>query len=1148
MAKYEKQNFADGQVLYAAQLEKIEDAIIDAQSATIEIDRSLTYSGKAADAATVGIRLKELENSIGQSESTTDISLPNYWLNLFNKRIPCVRKALMNAGWNKSSFLWYHDSHWQGNSRRSPQLLTHLNKKVPINKTNYGGDITLDELKELEKLDYLWDWRTMIRNIPNHHSVPGNHDDCNETESNGQWWSLQDVYAYLLGPEETPWVQQGNGLYYYIDNNAEHTRYIYLDTATSLGTIGNTSTNQQLSWLQSTLKNTPENWHIVAIAHIWKNYRSVTVDGINYYYTDKDWSSDANKWYGQKALQEFGLYNAREDDYVNCKAKVEFCIGGHTHWDADYVYEYNQIKIPVILTTSDALSHRFPLEETDDTMDDYGATVWTGNLDRETANALGTVNEAAVDAIIADYDNNYVSIIRFGRGTSRKVWLDCREPIHELIEDIEVDELPDSNYLNLLATVGYTKNSYVSTSNNGILKNNNHHDTTGLIKVKPGDNIYFANLDFYHPTDEAAVEWDKVGIYCYDEQQNLVSSNFFARGTNEMPESWQPKLGYDGDIAQFTLPTMEKSYSYIRITACEIRDISVITLNEWLELDGTTPPPEIDPEEPDSDNTENDSNDYTRVALIGKFHNLIKTAISDNTSGYVNNQVITDTGDIVSISNWDTTGYISVKKGDIVRLHAVQFTAPTTYAGTNYARIWLMNSNKEIITSSPLLTRGTTGGEWTLQVTTDNTNINDIVQFTIPTGSTYENVAYMRIVAKDIRGDSIITVNQIIDIADDIVEDYSSVAPADSTNVLRTAYSSLKDFTYDLSTDMWNPPANVEYLNNNWGYVQNKRRSSSAANVNIADSLTSSSGEGWDATGVFLARMGTIVKLENIIFNDMLNPNASVRRGAFMWGDNRYLDEVFPGDTDWKDNCTTLGALTGGGYNILEDTNSSYPNPMNIKVNYTPIFDEYGDLVQFTMPRSISSNNYFIALVADRITKDSKITTKTIKDEFPDGYPDRGLLSKAYYYKITGNTNSDSPERGAERGFNAGRGYVNNAICKIVGNPGEAGYLNYDLYMPGWSVTGYLPVTAGTAATLALNNIKVLDTTKTNHAAIYLFDANFNHIHTETLTEAKVGNFIAAVENNDITKLTYPVATYSNVAYIRIAAADINPNSTITLE
>ena len=1136
MAKYEKQNFADGQVLYAAQLEKIEDAIIDAQSATIEIDRSLTYSGKAADAATVGIRLKELENSIGQSENTTDIFLPNYWLNLFNKRIPCVRKALMNAGWNKSSFLWYHDSHWQSNSRRSPQLLKYLGKKVPINKTNFGGDITEFETKELEKLDYLWDWRTMIRDIPNHHSVPGNHDDCNAEEADGIWWSQKDIYSYLIGPEETPLLQQGEGLYYYIDNNAEHTRYIYLDTATKFGNILNNE--KQKNWLKNTLLTTPNNWHIVAVGHIWLTYGNQD----NKYYANNTWPGGAGF-----ALEQFALYNGRKSNYTACTGKVEFCIGGHTHWDADYIYEYENIKIPIILTTSDAMSHRKVLEETDSTMKDYATTVWEIGLNKESANALGTVNEAAVDAIIADYDNNYVSIIRFGRGTSRKVWLDCREPIHELIEDTEVDELPDSNYLNLLTTVGYTKNSYVSTSSNGILKNNNHHDTTGLIKVKPGDNIYFANLDFYHPVDEA-VEWDKVGIYCYDEQQNLVSSNFFARGTNEMPESWQPKLGYDGDIAQFTLPTMEKSYSYIRITACEIRDISVITLNEWLELDGTTPPPEIDPEEPDSDNTENDSNDYTRVALIGKFHNLIKTAISDNTSGYVNNQVITDTGDIVSINNWDITGYISVKKGDIVRLHAVQFTAPTTYAGTNYARIWLMNSNKEIITSSPLLTRGTTGGEWTLQVTTDNTNINDIVQFTIPTDSTYENVAYMRIVAKDIRGDSIITVNQIIDIADDIVEDYSSVAPADSTNVLRTAYSSLKDFTYDLSTDMWNPPANVEYLNNNWGYVQNKRRSSSAANVNIADSLTSSSGEGWDATGVFLARMGTIVKLENIIFNDMLNPNASVRRGAFMWGDNRYLDEVFPGDTDWKDNCTTLGALTGGGYNILEDTNSSYPNPMNIKVNYTPIFDEYGDLVQFTMPRSISSNNYFIALVADRITKDSKITTKTIKDEFPDGYPDRGLLSKAYYYKITGNTNSDSPERGAERGFNAGRGYVNNAICKIVGNPGEAGYLNYDLYMPGWSVTGYLPVTAGTAATLALNNIKVLDTTKTNHAAIYLFDANFNHIHTETLTEAKVGNFIAAVENNDITKLTYPVATYSNVAYIRIAAADINPNSTITLE
>jgi hypothetical protein len=128
-------------------------------------------------------------------------NLPNYWYDLINRRLPQVRKALMNAGWNKSAFFWYHDSHWQNNSGRSPEILKYLQYKTPINKTNYGGDITDLEQEDLSKLDYLWSWRQLLNGVNNHHSVAGNHDDCNSSKGNGQWWSLSDVYAYLLGPE-----------------------------------------------------------------------------------------------------------------------------------------------------------------------------------------------------------------------------------------------------------------------------------------------------------------------------------------------------------------------------------------------------------------------------------------------------------------------------------------------------------------------------------------------------------------------------------------------------------------------------------------------------------------------------------------------------------------------------------------------------------------------------------------------------------------------------------------------------------------------------------------------------------------------------------------------------------------------------------
>ena len=76
--------------------------------------------------------------------------MPNYWYDLINRRLPQVRKALMNAGWNKSAFFWYHDSHWQNNSGRSPEILKYLQYKTPINKTNYGGDITDLEQEDLQ--------------------------------------------------------------------------------------------------------------------------------------------------------------------------------------------------------------------------------------------------------------------------------------------------------------------------------------------------------------------------------------------------------------------------------------------------------------------------------------------------------------------------------------------------------------------------------------------------------------------------------------------------------------------------------------------------------------------------------------------------------------------------------------------------------------------------------------------------------------------------------------------------------------------------------------------------------------------------------------------------------------------------------------
>ena len=71
---YQKQNFVDGQVLNSAQLNHIEDGIVDLESAVNEnkgvvdkiIDPTLSLSGKAADAKATGDAVGEVKENVGE--------------------------------------------------------------------------------------------------------------------------------------------------------------------------------------------------------------------------------------------------------------------------------------------------------------------------------------------------------------------------------------------------------------------------------------------------------------------------------------------------------------------------------------------------------------------------------------------------------------------------------------------------------------------------------------------------------------------------------------------------------------------------------------------------------------------------------------------------------------------------------------------------------------------------------------------------------------------------------------------------------------------------------------------------------------------------------------------------------------------------
>ena len=454
--------------------------------------------------------------------------IPSYWQPALDEGVEAINTALANAGYNKSAFLFYSDAHFDYGSRTAPKLLKYLYNHTGMTKTFFGGDIVNSEAADYEAMSYLWEWRNMLKDLPNHHSVVGNHDDGNATNN---LFSEQYIYSYLLAAEETTGVVRGkNGLYYYIDNSPEKTRYIFLDTAYK------GMTSDQTAFLKETLIGTKEDWHIVVVAHIWYepdydryNERPVPITGL---------SQDASI-----VTAMLDNYNSRLGEYADCKAWVEFCVGGHIHYDYDGT---TSTGIPIILVETDSLHLR----------GNYGYTP-------------DTTTESSVNGIVADYDNHKISVIRIGRGQSR---------------EIEVTNYPIS-YTNVLPTAlasdgtnvyngtGYKADTRWSSSGNtegtaaGVF-------LTGYIPCQKGDTVYLKNITMPNANGNSCL------VHFFNENFATAVQN---SSNDYIENTCNGVWGADGNLKQFTIPSSAPTCTHIRIQCGGINDASVITINEPIE-------------------------------------------------------------------------------------------------------------------------------------------------------------------------------------------------------------------------------------------------------------------------------------------------------------------------------------------------------------------------------------------------------------------------------------------------------------------------------------------------------------------------------------------------------------------------------------
>lgn len=486
---------------------------------------------KGVDYFTDEDKAELVDDVLTEIENSSDI--PDYWQSALDEGVQAIRRAMESAGQNKSAFFFYSDSHWSNEttytSKMAPTLLKYLYSKTSINQTNFGGDIVSAESSDVDTMAYLWDWREQLRDLPNHHSVVGNHDDGNTTNN---LFDKNYIYSYLFAPEESNDIVRGNGFYYYIDNNSEKTRYLYLDT------MYEGITNTQLSFVKEALKGVKDGWHIVAITHAWFD-NDYTV----YPPVISGFSSDA-----EKLLSVFDNYNSRIGDYAECGGWVEFCVGGHYHLDYDAT---SSTGIPVILVEADTFHDR------------------SGTMPQH-----GTTDEASVSAIVADYNTNTINIIRIGRGESREI--EVTTTIVNYTNVIPLSIGTDGEIFN--SGQGWADSSRIGSS--GIYLGSGEYYVTGHIEIDPTINntFYLKNITF-----DSAVTNNIIGFTYFD--ASFTRSTIWLNAQTVATAEYSPV--FDGtNIIEFTLipqTHIPSDAKYIAFCTEYIGTDSIITINEPIE-------------------------------------------------------------------------------------------------------------------------------------------------------------------------------------------------------------------------------------------------------------------------------------------------------------------------------------------------------------------------------------------------------------------------------------------------------------------------------------------------------------------------------------------------------------------------------------
>lgn len=305
------------------------------------------------------------ENSPTQYVASATQSIPIYWESMIAEKTETVKALQAEGGRDCVSFVWASDTHIPDNHTAKTDhlgvLMAKMMENCEIPFAMLSGDIgtraslsTEAELVESQKqitqhLSPLWGSERLLVALGNHDGTWGNNP-------NGD--GVTGYYQYQFSPErlwnvyfrgqamDSRRVFSDDGLYFYVDNVVQKTRFIVLNSQFggeySIDIYGWAKNNrfqvscygqEQLDWLADVALDMPEGYSAIITTHVPPNI-NYTVDkeqliGIVNAYSNRttfnDSYSDGVDGWSNSTINV---------DFTDAKGEIVALFAGHVHGDS----------------------------------------------------------------------------------------------------------------------------------------------------------------------------------------------------------------------------------------------------------------------------------------------------------------------------------------------------------------------------------------------------------------------------------------------------------------------------------------------------------------------------------------------------------------------------------------------------------------------------------------------------------------------------------------------------------------------------------------------------------------------------------------------------------------------------------------------